>query len=156
MAALSWADFAKKPSMGGLALAAVDTVAVLPGIPSTGYFRRGAKVADKVSDGIKGAIKSKYVNLASEGRTKHILFGDKTGGGHIWPGAPGKTAFPKGWSADKIMHEVSDIVTDPTLKRTENRVIKGIQRYEVIGVRDGVKIKTITDGKDIITAYPIK
>lgn len=67
MAALSWADFAKKPSMGGLALAVIDTVACAPVVPSTGYFRRGAQVADKVSDGIKVVSKAdniiKYSNL---------------------------------------------------------------------------------------------
>lgn len=97
-----------------------------------------------------------YVNLASEKRTQHILFGDAKGGGHIWPGAPGKSAFPKDWSPDKIMNEVSDLVTDPNIKWNKNKVVKGIQRYEIIGVKDGVKIKIITDGKDIVTAYPIK
>ena len=106
--------------------------------------------------GAGNASTTKYVNLASEGRTKHILFGDATGGGHIWPGAPSKTPFPKGWSGDKIMNEVSDIVTDPNLKWVENRVVKGVQRYEVIGIRDGVKIKVVTDDKDIITAFPVK
>lgn len=35
------------------------------------------------------------------------------------------------------------------------RVVKGIQRYEVTGIRDGVEIFVVTDGSDIITAYPI-
>jgi hypothetical protein len=95
-------------------------------------------------------------NLASPKRTNHILNGDKSGGGHMWPGAPGKSVFPKSWDADKIMNSVSDIVTDPGLNWTKGRVVNGAQRYEVIGVRDGVKVKIITDGKDIITAYPIK
>jgi len=34
------------------------------------------------------------VNLASKQRTTHILQGDKTGGGHLWPGTAGKTPFP--------------------------------------------------------------
>lgn len=38
---------------------------------------------------------SGLVNLASEGRTSHILQGDATGGGHLWPGAAGKTSFPQ-------------------------------------------------------------
>jgi hypothetical protein len=38
----------------------------------------------------------------------------------------------------------------------EGRVVKSVQRYEVIGIRDGIKIKVITDGKDIINAFPIK
>jgi len=31
-----------------------------------------------------------------------------------------------------------------------------IQRYDVTGVGDGVTIRVITDGKDIITAYPMR
>ena len=54
-----------------------------------------------------------YVNLASPERTTHILDGDATGGGHLWPGKPDKTPFPQSWSRDRIMHEVSDIATDP-------------------------------------------
>jgi len=29
-------------------------------------------------------------------------------------------------------------------------------RFDAYGIRDGIKIKVITDGKDIITAFPIK
>ena len=119
-------------------------------------LKGGLKQSDLFAEAAVEAGTSKYVNLASEKNTRHILFGDATGGGHIWPGAPNKTPFPKDWSGETIMHEVSDIVTDPTLKWEKNRVVKGVQRYEVIGVRNGTKIKVITDGKDIITAYPVK
>jgi hypothetical protein len=63
-----------------------------------------------------GAAESEFVNLASAQRTTHITVGDATGGGHMWPGAPGKTPFRQGWSADQIMHHVSDIATDPSLQ----------------------------------------
>ena len=96
------------------------------------------------------------VNLASEQRTAHILFGDKTGGGHMWPRSLGKTAFPESWSAGKIMKYVSDIVTDPSLTWKTGRMIEGIQRYEIVGIREGIAIKVITDGFDIITAFPIR
>ncbi len=62
------------------------------------------------------ASSGEFVNLASAERTTHITVGDATGGGHMWPGAPGKTPFPQGWSADQIMHHVSDIATDPGLQ----------------------------------------
>ncbi|MGG3916998.1 EndoU domain-containing protein, partial [Parageobacillus thermoglucosidasius] len=114
------------------------------------------KTGDEVAG--KGKGKANFVNIASKKRTKHILYGDKTGGGHLWPGTgnPNKTLFPKNWSAERVMHNVSDIATDPTLKWKRGRVVKSVQRYEVIGIRDGIKIKVITDGKDIITAFPIK
>jgi|GEM_PF-1518820 len=98
----------------------------------------------------------KGVNLASKERTAHILFGDgEFSGGHMAPGNLGKSIFPEAWSGDKIMKEISDIATDPTLKWTPNRVVNGIQRYSIDGVRDDVNIRVITDGKDIITAFPI-
>ncbi len=100
--------------------------------------------------------KKSYINLASEKRTKHILYGDSTGGGHLWPGKPGKSVFPKTWKADKVMHYISDIATDPKLDWKPGRVVKGNQRYEVIGVREGIKIKIIIEpkGEGIITAFP--
>ena len=58
------------------------------------------------------------VNLASPDRTAHILQGDATGGGHLWPGAPGKSVFPQDWSPSKIMNDVSDIATDPSIPST--------------------------------------
>jgi len=47
------------------------------------------------------------------GSNRIIFKGDKSGGGHLYPGCPGKTAFPKDWSAEKIIHEVGDIATSP-------------------------------------------
>jgi RHS repeat-associated protein len=103
------------------------------------------------------------INLASPQRTQHILFGDSTGGGHMWPGAPGKTPFPQSWSADTIMHNVSDVATDPA------SIWKGggpggsywtragdPARFRVYGTRQGVQIRVIMEpaGEGIISAYP--
>ncbi|WP_207222465.1 EndoU domain-containing protein [Herbihabitans rhizosphaerae] len=106
-----------------------------------------------------------WVNLVSPARIKHILFGDGTGGGHLWPGLPGKTPFPQGWTGDKVLGVVSDIATDPTLRWTQLTGKPGAThtkagapvRYEVIGTRDGVKIKVIVEpgGEGIITAHPV-
>ncbi|MFJ6207364.1 polymorphic toxin-type HINT domain-containing protein [Lysinibacillus sp. NPDC092081] len=96
-------------------------------------------------------------SCASVRRTKHILYGDKSGGGHLWPGnGGGKTLFPKSWNGQMIMRNVSDIATDPKLKWKKGNVVKGKQRWVVIGIRNGLKIKVVTDGRDIITAFPIK
>jgi hypothetical protein len=54
-------------------------------------------------------------NLASDTRTTHILYGDATGGGHLWPGGLGKTPFPQTWDGNKVMKTVSEIATDPNL-----------------------------------------
>ena len=91
-----------------------------------------------------------FVNLASEGRTTHILDGDITGGGHAWPGLPGKTPFPDSWSRDRIMHEISDVATDPSSIFRTGRGGSTI----VTGTRDGVDIRVIIRNGDIVTGYP--
>ena len=85
------------------------------------------------------------VNLASAERTTHILVGDATGGGHMWPGLPGKTPFPPSWSGETIMQHVSDIATDPLLQWVQQTGSAGSlftksgapARFVVTGVRDG-------------------
>jgi len=106
-----------------------------------------------------------YVNLASPKRTEHILTGDETGGGHLWPGKDGKTPFPQDWFGEKIMHHVSDIATDPKLQWINQTGKQGAlytkagdpTRMAVIGEREGVKIKIIIEpaGEGIITAFPL-
>jgi RHS repeat-associated protein len=86
-----------------------------------------------------------YVNLVSARRTNHILYGDATGGGHMWPGLTGKTPFPQNWSGNKIMHHVSDIATDPGLIWVQQTGRPGSlftksgapARFFVIGEREG-------------------
>ncbi len=107
---------------------------------------------------------SALVDLASAQRKAHITVGDATGGGHMWPGAAGKTAFPQGWTAEQIMHHVSDIATDPALQWVQQTGKAGSlftkagapARFYVIGVRDGVGVKVIVEpaGEGIITAFP--
>ena len=97
-----------------------------------------------------GGVDRAQLNLASGERTTHILTGDATGGGHLWPGLPGKSPFPAGWTGDMIMRAASDIATDPS-----STVVTEIGRRSVlVGERDGVRILVVTDGRDIISAYP--
>gem|GEM_PF-3976820 len=109
-------------------------------------------------------IKSKYVDILSPQEKQHILHGYKPGsGGHLWPGQPGKTAFPKNWSADKIIHEIGDIVTSPNTqwyaqsgnggKYTNGGKPANWVSYEI---RDGVRIRLVyqpATGK-VINAFP--
>jgi hypothetical protein len=94
------------------------------------------------------------LNLATPSRTNHILNGDATGGGHLWPGAPGKSSFPQGWSENKIMNTVSDIATDPAIPeivQSNGRIVKN-------AIVDGVEIRVVLDppskGGGIVTAFP--
>ncbi|WP_306909829.1 EndoU domain-containing protein [Arthrobacter sp. B3I9] len=105
------------------------------------------------------------VNLANPDRTRHILEGDVTGGGHRWPGGPGKSAFPRSWSDEKIMHEISDIATDMSLPHIQIKGAPGAAftkkgepaRFKVEGERDGKRIRVILEprGVGIVTGFPI-
>ena len=107
------------------------------------------------------------INLASQKRTNHILIGESpTQGGHMYPGNPGKSVFPQSWDADKIMHEVSDVATDPLSKWSQQTGKAGAMfdrsgnpvRFRVEGSRDGVCMVCIVEpykgGEGIITAFP--
>lgn len=91
-----------------------------------------------------------FVDLASAANRNHILYGDSTGGGHLWPGLPTKTPFPQGWSADRVMHEISDVATAPNSVFTPGWGGSIIAR----GTRDGVDIKVVIRNGDIITGHP--
>lgn len=92
----------------------------------------------------------KYVNLADQKATTHILDSDETGGGHRpGTGIPGKSEFPVGWSDDKIMHYISDVAADPASKTTT------VGRTTIVeGYREGIKIRVIIRDNRIVTGFP--
>lgn len=85
-------------------------------------------------------------------RRRHILDGDATGGGHRFgTGKPGKSEFPTGRSHDSIIHDISDIATDPTLISRPGRGGRTITD----GTRNGVDIRVIQERNgDIVTGFP--
>jgi len=108
-------------------------------------------------------------NVTSAQRTHHILYGDATGGGHLWPGGAGKTPFPQNWDANKIMSTTSDPATNPNLLWKPQTGSGGLYtksgkpaRFVVtdangnLPVVDGVPVRVIIEpaGEGIITAYP--
>jgi filamentous hemagglutinin len=125
-----------------------------------------ASVADDVAAGGGGAANTTddLVNLASPDRTNHILYGDGPGsGGHLWPGQSGKTPFPQDWSPGRVMHEVSDIATDPSIPWVPQTGNGGLftraglpARFTADGVRGGINVRVIVEpaGEGIITAFP--
>ena len=98
---------------------------------------------------------NRFVDLTDAKARNHILEGDATGGGHRpGLGKPGKSEFPKGWSDEKILHEISDVATDPASKVTPGRG----GRFVIEGTRDGVDIRVIVEppskGGRIVTGFP--
>nr|WP_272872733.1 RHS repeat-associated core domain-containing protein [Photobacterium arenosum] len=112
----------------------------IPGATGLGAASRVAKKADD------------YVDLASSQRRRHILDGDATGGGHRpGTGKPGKSEFPQNWSDDKIMHEISDVATDPNSVTHAGRGGRMITE----GTRDGIDIRVIQERNgDIVSGFP--
>lgn len=120
---------------------------VSPPGPSVATRRLSASARD---DGVAAKTGDEFVNLASQARTTQILQGDATGGGHFWPGGAGKTSIPQSWSGRRVMHEISDVATDPASVFTPGRGGSTV----VTGARDGVDIRDILRGGDIITGHP--
>lgn len=132
-------------------LDAAGTLIIL--VPSPSELESAVLLAESASVGADVLpAADQGVNFASEARTAQILEGDATRGGHLWPGLPGKTPFPEGWSATRVMHEISDVATDPAA----TRVVQG-GRTIVTGTRDGIDIRVVIDNESggIVTGCPI-
>jgi hypothetical protein len=105
-------------------------------------------------------------NLASARRTRHILYGDETGGGHkfgLLRLFNGKTKFPAAWSEREIMNAVSEVATSPSSTWVQQSGRAGAiltragapVKWKVEGVFNGIRIRVIVQGDDIVTAFPI-
>jgi len=104
-----------------------------------------------------------YVDIISNDDKQHILFGDAKGGGHMWPGKPGKTFFPENWNAQTIIHEVGDIATSPNTKWYAQTGQGGVYtskgdpaRWVAYETRDGVRIRVVFEPANgrLVTAFP--
>lgn len=110
------------------------------------------------------AIGFSRANVLSPASVRHIINGEiPGGGGHMWPGMPGKTVFPHAWGQDKILHEVSDIATSPSTTWYAQTGSGGLYtksglpaRWAAFEIRDGVRIRVIYEPASgrVITAFP--
>ena len=86
-------------------------------------------------------------------RRTHILYGDATGGGHLYgTGAPCKSEFPKHWDEDTIIKEVELIAANDNLNWEQQR-----NGYYVTEQKVGtLKVRVVKgpENKRVITAYP--
>jgi hypothetical protein len=111
------------------------------------------------------------VNLASPSRTQHILDGENLadggiGGGHRAGTGAGKSEFPAEWSDDVVMHNISDVATDPLLTWVQQTGRPGNDftrngdpvRFAVEGTRGGITMRVIIEprGMGIVTGFPIR
>lgn len=79
MAGMSWADLLKQPSWGNFAWAVLDTAAIVPLVPSSGWIRRGNKVVGVTDDALKKLAKDKAGAKAIKNALKGYKYSDAIG-----------------------------------------------------------------------------
>lgn len=96
----------------------------------------------------------------------HIIHGDRTGGGHKWPGQAGKTVFPSDWGTGRILDSVADVATSPKSVWTQQTGKKGAlytkngdpSRWKIEGNVGGVNVRVIYEPATdrIVTGFPYR
>src|SRR5207237_8226854 len=106
--------------------------------------------------GLSGGIAAQaFVDLTSPDVRRHILDGEVradgtySGGHRAGTGFPGKSEFPSTWSDDQIIHNISDVATDPAAKMSTRGGASIAQ-----GTRDGIDVEVLIRGGEIRTGYP--
>ena len=89
----------------------------------------------------------------SPARRTHILYGDATGGGHLFgQNKPCKSEFPKHWNEEVIIKEVDLIAANDNLNWQQQRNGYYVTEQQVGTVK--VRVVKGRNNKDVITAYP--
>jgi hypothetical protein len=89
----------------------------------------------------------------SDDRRIHILYGDATGGGHLYgTGKPCKSEFPKSWNKETVIKEVDLIAANDNLNWEQQRNGYYVTEQSVGTVK--VRVVKGRNGEDVITAYP--
>jgi RHS repeat-associated protein len=137
-ALMLFAGSAAKSGSGGSRVVQVNGVTALQG----GMVSKGTgNSLSKIDD---------FVDLTGH-RKDHILNRHRAGAGK-----PDKTEFPSNWNDNRILHQVSDVASDPN-------AVRGIGKYDspyAIGTRDGIEIRVDfypnnhKSAGQISTAYP--
>lgn len=183
MAGSSWAKFFGEPSLANLGWATLDTVALLPGLPSSAYIRKGGKLLlnvdevkklAKTSEGLKiirNALKTPKVsektselvrifNLAKNYTLSNSVFNHILTE-HAYNSIKPKSKFKKGFDIKSGIKEV--LTTESSLKnntKTRDGYIFVKDFGKVIGYdgnKELTKLKVVLSEKGaIITAFPIK
>lgn len=84
----------------------------------------------------------------------HILYGDATGGGHIYgTKRPCKSMFPEEWDADKIISSVELLAANDNLNWRQQKNGKYIAEDKI----DGVNVRVVmgSERTKVITSYPL-
>jgi RHS repeat-associated protein len=132
---------------------ALGVVVVGMGISGYNY----AVGPDESGSQIVTAVEQEPLDLPGSitpGRAKHILEGDRTGGGHrAGTGRPGQTEFPEEWTDQDIIDAISDIYNNGEVDDDLPDVEDG---SGYTGEHRGIRIEVIADEDgNVITGYPV-
>lgn len=91
--------------------------------------------------------------ILSDYAIEHILYGNKSGGGHLsGVGKPCKSEFPKDWDDKEIIEVVEKIAANDNLPwdRQDNGY------YVTEKMEDGIRVRVVIgrEKQKVITAYP--
>ena len=114
---------------------------LLPGIYQKGYTPNPGDIP----------FHQRKLALLSEKKIRHILHGDRKGGGHLHTAAKkGKTRFPSWWSAEDVLEAIEDVQLHGKAYHPKETV------YTYEGFSRGILLRVrIRDG-EVGTAYPIR
>lgn len=179
MAGASWAKFFGEPSLANLGWATLDTVALLPALPSSAYIREGGKILLKVDEvkklaktpeglkKVKRALKITDQFAGARKLAKNYILSENTYKNHILSShsylstKPDKSKFIKDFDIKRAIRETltdskSD-VSDNTYGRVGYIFIKDYGRkIGTEGNKSLNKMKVVIDTAGrVITAYPI-
>lgn len=90
----------------------------------------------------------------SKKRRTHILYGDASGGGHLYgTGAPCKSEFPQNWDKNTVLNKIDLIAANDNLnwKKQRNGYYAAEQKIGNINIR----VIKGRQNKQVITAYPL-
>lgn len=102
----------------------------------------------------KDAARLSKVNIViSDRASTHILYGDRSGGGHKFgTGKPCKSEFPEDWNDKKILDTIQNIASNDNVKwKQQDNGYHVTEKY----VED-LKVRVVVgrQKKNVITAYP--
>ena len=96
--------------------------------------------------------RTKSFKLSHRAKT-HILYGDRSGGGHKFGiGKPCKSEFPQEWDEQEIIQAVEHIAANDNIDwhKQKNGYFITNQKYEKLQIR----VVMSADKTEVITAYP--
>ena len=160
-------------SAAGCAWTAVNAVPVVGKTVGVGVagvrFVKAIKNAAEIADDIPSKAFCSNTGCGRDlidGDVFHIISGNRTGGGHKFPGQEGKTILPLSWDTDKILDAIADVATNPASTWTWQKGRHGSlytkngepSRVQIEGVYEGVRIRVIYEPATdrIVTGYPLR